>query len=338
MAHEGYTALSRYIGVAKQAPLLGRSDEIVLATRWRALEDRDAAETLVRAHLRYVVALAVRYRRYGVPLDELIAEGNFGLVRALAKFEPERGNRFATYAVFWVRAYILDYIIRSWSMVGGGCGPLRSKLFFRLRRERARIAGLVGSGEEADALLGDRLGMSPAELGKMMRRIDARDVSLDQPIYSDAGVSLVDALVATDKSQEQALMATQMREHLGAKLRSALARLDPRERYIVDCRLRADGADQHSLAAIGRYLGVSRERARQLEARTKRKLRAAISEAWREASGGSAPSATVGNLARLSAGRTGKGAQARRGEVIPQIRVPGLNANQGVAAQAGAGG
>jgi RNA polymerase sigma-32 factor len=311
MAHHGYTPISRYIAAANQVPLLGRSEEFELATRWRAMRDRDAAGTLVRAHLRYVVAMAVRYRRYGIPLDELVAEGNFGVVHALGKFEPERGTRFVTYAAFWIRAYILQYVIQCWSMVGGGSGPLRSKLFFRLRRERARITSLVGSGEQADQLLGERLGMSPATLGEMLRRLDARDVSLDQPISSESGASRVSALVAADHSQEQALMAAQRQESLGAEVRSALAVLDPRERYIVNCRLMADSADQLSLAAIGRRLGVSRERVRQLEVRTKHKLRAAFSGTWVEPCGHPAAAA--------------------------RVRARGPRANEGAGAQAGAG-
>ena len=140
----------------------------MLTRRWSSHQDRAAADRLVRSHLRYVVAIALKYRRYGIPLSELIAEGNFGVVHALKKFEPERGNRFVTYAAYWIRAYILNYIIRSWSLVGVGSGALRSKMFFKLRRERVRITNLVGEGEEADEMLAQRFNMPTAQVTRMV--------------------------------------------------------------------------------------------------------------------------------------------------------------------------
>jgi len=263
-----------YIAESKRAPRLEREQEMALAQRWRA-GDRAAGDTLARANLRHVVAVALKYRRYGVPVSELIAEGNFGVVHALGKFEPERGIRFVTYAAHWVRAYILDHVIKSWSMVGGGSGPLRSRLFFKLRRERVRAINLMGEGEAADRMVAERVGVTPEELRKLMQRLEARDVSLDVKVLDDSPVRLVDLLPAPD-DQELDLFEHQVGGSMKSAVARAVSELDPRERYIAEQRLMADPADELSLAEIGRSLGVSRERARQLEARTKRKLRSRV--------------------------------------------------------------
>jgi len=285
MAREIDPSVSRYITMTQQVGQLTREAELELARRWYTSKDAQAADQLMRSHLRYVVAIALKYRRYGLPLNELIAEGNFGLVHALGKFEPERGNRFVTYAAYWIRAYILGYIIRSWSLVGVGSGALRSKMFFKLRRERVRITNLVGDGEKADELLADKLSMSQAQVVKMTRRLESRDISLDSKVFFDSMTSLVDTLVSPERDQQQVYENSQTSEHVRNALRSALKGLDERERYIVEHRLMADTEEELSLAEIGRRLGVSRERARQLEARAKRKLRTKISELSRNGEG-----------------------------------------------------
>lgn len=154
------STLSRYVGMVNSFPKLSREQESELWYKWRHGIDARAKEEFIRSNLRHVVSMALKYRHYNLPLSELIAEGNFGLVHALSKFAPELGNRFVTYAAYWIRAYILDYIVRSWSLVGMGSGPLRSKLFFRLRRESALIRRLVGDSEHAKSLLAERFGVS----------------------------------------------------------------------------------------------------------------------------------------------------------------------------------
>lgn len=278
MAREIDPAVSRYITMVQHLPQLDRETEQQLASAWRQRGDERARETLVRSHLRYVVAIALKYRRYGLPLSELIAEGNFGLVHALTKFEPERGNRLVTYAAYWIRAYILNYIIRSWSMVGVGSGALRSKMFFKLRRERVRINNLVGEGDHADELLAKKLAVPKDKLTAMVRRLEARDVSLDTRVFDDSSTTLTDLLVAQGQNQEDAAAVSETRGHVRDAVREAVSELDRRERYIVEKRLMADAEDEMSLAEIGRKLGVSRERARQLEARAKKKLRNRITE------------------------------------------------------------
>src|SRR5690606_29551412 len=148
--------------------------------------DQEAADRLVEANLRFVVAMALQYRRYGIPLSELLAEGNLGLMMAVRKFDPERGTRFVTYAGYWIRAYVLDLVVRSTTMVGAGSGPLRSKLFFRLRRERAKIVNLTSDPAERLAKLAERFDVSEEKMEDMLRRIDSRDVSLSTPLHDDA--------------------------------------------------------------------------------------------------------------------------------------------------------
>jgi RNA polymerase sigma-32 factor len=267
--------LGFYLAEAKRAPRLGREQERDLALRWKQHGDRVAADVLARANLRHVVTIALKYRHYGVAVSDLIAEGNFGVVHALGKFEPERGIRFVTYSAHWVRAYMLDHIIKTWSVVGGGSGALRSRLFFRLRRERVRVTNLLGEGEAAELEIASRLGVTRDELVSMVQRLEARDLSLDMRAAPDSPVGLVDLLPATE-NQEQALLELQVGGSVKHAVERALGELDPRERYIAEQRLMADPTEELSLAEIGRNLGVSRERARQLEERTKRKLRSSI--------------------------------------------------------------
>ena len=268
--------LAKYISLAYGAPRLTRKEELELTRSWKQKGDHRAADQIVRAHLRYVVAIVLTYRRYGVSLSELIAEGNFGLVHALKKFEPERGNRFVTYSSYWVRAYVLNYVIRSWSLVGGGSGALRSKAFFKLRRERARVQNLVGDGEDADELLAKRMDVSVEKVRMMLQQLEARDLSLDMKPFDESGPSLVDTLVSTNESQEESLAATGVRAELKSIVRDALGTLDVRERYIVENRLMAHREDELTLDQLGRRFGVSGERARQLEVRAKGKLKARL--------------------------------------------------------------
>jgi RNA polymerase sigma-32 factor len=278
MARQIESDVARYIARVNEYPQLSREEEAELMLAWRERADEPARSRLVESHLRYVVAIALKYRRYGIPLSELIAEGNFGVVHALAKFEPSRGTRFVTYAAYWIRAYVLNHVIRSWSLVGVGSGALRSKMFFKLRRERVKITNLVGEGDQADELLAKAMDLPKAKVVSMVRRLESHDVSLDSKLYEDSGTTLADTLLAADASQEDALGASEVDTRLRDAVRTAISALDKRELYIVEKRLMADAEEELSLAEIGRRLGVSRERARQLEARAKRKLKSRIGD------------------------------------------------------------
>jgi RNA polymerase sigma-32 factor len=252
---------------------LSREEEHELACRVRDGNDPVAARALIEANLRYVVAIALSYRRYGARLADLISEGNVGLMIAVKKFDPMRRTRFVTYAAHWIRAHVLDHVIRAWSIVGVGAGPLRSKVFFRLRREKAKILAATGDAVEANKRLADRFGTTAEKITILAHRLEARDVSLDAKVLEDGSTTLVDTVAGGGPSQEEEYLGHERTHTVHACIRQAVEKLDPRERFIVEVRMMADRADELSLAEIGRRLGVSRERARQLEARAKQKLR-----------------------------------------------------------------
>lgn len=262
--------LGQYLQRVRAIPRLSREVEHDLALRART-GDVQAAHQLVEANLRFVAAVALQYRRYGIPIWELMAEGSLGLMMAVGKFDPERGTRFVTYAGYWIRAYVLDLVVKSTSMVGAGSGALRSKLFFRLRRERAQIANLEQDPEKRIELLAARFNIDIEKARAMLNQLDARDVSLDTTLRPDSSLTMLETLHDDEGDQEHELLENERSERLRTGLSGALEVLDGRERYIVEQRLMSE--DELSLAELGRRLGVSRERARQLEARAKRKLR-----------------------------------------------------------------
>jgi RNA polymerase sigma-32 factor len=262
-------SLDRYIQQVRAIPKLSREDEHQLALRARD-GDQDAADRLVEANLRYVVAIGLQYRRYGVTIGDLIAEGSVGLVTAVRKFDPHRGTRFVTYAGYWIRAFVLEAVVRSSTMIGAGSGPFRSKLFFRLRRERARLSNLIADPEELIAKLASDFDTTPQKMTELLRRLDQREISLDAPAYSDSDATLVEMLPGNAEPQDVVVARRRRQSGIELRLEGALSVLDDRERLIVEKRILSD--DSASLASLGRELGVSRERARQLEARAKKKL------------------------------------------------------------------
>lgn len=262
-------SLDRYIQQVRAIPKLSREDEHQLALRAQE-GDQDAADRLVEANLRYVIAIALQYRRYGVKLGDLIAEGSVGLVTAVRKFDPHRGTRFVTYAGYWIRAFVLEAVVRSSTMIGAGSGPFRSKLFFRLRRERARLSNLIADPEELIETLASEFDTTPEKMTELLRRLDQREISLDAPAYHDSDATLVEMLPGAAEPQDLVVGRQRRQSGIQMRLAGALSVLDDRERLIVEKRILSD--DSASLAALGRELGVSRERARQLEARAKKKL------------------------------------------------------------------
>jgi RNA polymerase sigma-32 factor len=262
-------SLDRYIQQVRAIPKLSREAEHELALRARE-GDQVATDGLVEANLRYVVAIALQYRRYGITLGDLIAEGSVGLVTAVRKFDPHRGTRFVTYAGYWIRAFVLEAVVRSSTMIGAGSGPFRSKLFFRLRRERARLSNVIADPEELIAKLASDFDTTPAKMTELLRRLDQREISLDAPAYHDSESTLVEMLPGTAEPQDQMVARQRRQSGIQLRLAGAMSVLDERERLIVEKRILSD--DSASLASLGRELGVSRERARQLEARAKKKL------------------------------------------------------------------
>jgi RNA polymerase sigma-32 factor len=274
----GSSAFARYLSAVRLIPKPSREQELELVERWQVHGDRSARDALLSASLHPTVAIAIEYRRYGVPIEELVAEGNLGVVLALSKFDRTRGLRFMSYASFWVRAQMLAHVRSSFSLVGGQSGAFRSKAFFKLRRERARLATLVGEGEEADLMLARSLGMSVDKVMVLVRQLDARDVSLDATPFDDSRGSLLDRLASPEPTSEEVVTRAQERQRLQAAVGEAVAHLGERERFIVKRRLLADEEDELSLVEMGKHLGVSRERVRQLEVRAKRRLSECLAE------------------------------------------------------------
>jgi RNA polymerase sigma-32 factor len=267
---------ARYLHLIKQYPRLDRQAELRLARRYKRTHDRAASDALVQSHLRDVVAIASQYRGYGFRLSDLVEEGNIGLLEAVKRFDPSRNLRFMTYAAYWVRAYILAHVLKQFSMVGVGTGPLQSKLFFRLARERALLSTQLGDNESSIVTsLARKFGTSEERVLDMTQRLEKRDASLDAQIYLDGDATLLDTLREEGADQEERTVVGQR----DAAVRSAVERLwpelDERERAIVVQRLLADG-DEATLADLGKRFGLSRERVRQLESRVKMKLRRAL--------------------------------------------------------------
>ena len=269
----------RFIEAAQRAPRLSREEERELFERIRA-GDRTARERFVTAHLREVVFVALKHRRYGVAVADLIAEGNLGLLRALEKFDLDRGVRFATYATHWIRSYVVSHVLASWSVACPRTGVLRTKTFFKLRRERAKLEGSGLSPSELLRPLAEHMGVTEDKAARMLARLDTRDLSLEAPIHGDSSVTMGDQ-IASDDDPERACDARRLRAHLGEGLRKAFEQLDERERLIVNFRWLADPEDELSLADIGRTLGISRERARQLEARARDRVARALAKTTR---------------------------------------------------------
>jgi RNA polymerase sigma-32 factor len=272
---ESSASLDRYIQQVRAIPKLSREEEHELALRV-AEGDQEASDRLVEANLRYVVAIALQYRRYGVKLGDLIAEGSVGLVTAVRKFDPYRGTRFVTYAGYWIRAFVLEAVVRSSTMIGAGSGPFRSKLFFRLRRERARLSNLIADADELTERLAQEFETTPEKMTELLRRLDQREISLDAPAFQDSEATLVDMLPAHTEPQDSVVARQRRQSGIHDRLEGALSVLDERERLIVEKRILSD--ESASLASLGRELGVSRERARQLEARAKKKLADELSD------------------------------------------------------------
>lgn len=271
--------LTGYLNQIDRYPLLTPDEEAELARRWRDLGDPVAWRRLVLSNLRFVVKLAFEYRTYGVRLLDLIQEGNLGLLVAVDRFDPDRKNRLTTYAVWWIRAYIQEYIRRQWSLVRFGTTRAEQRCFYRLRRERQRLER-AGTRAEPEALA-QVLGVRLDELSAIESRITRRDQSLDDPVYADTEETRGDRLPDDAPGPEHAVATREIQDLSRERIRDALVGLDARERTIIERRyLRQSSV---TLKELGRSFGISRERVRQIEARAKAKMRAALADVWEAA-------------------------------------------------------
>ncbi len=272
----GENGLPRYLEEIRRFAMLEPQEEFMLAKRWRDHGDRDAAHKLVTSHLRLVAKIALRYRGYGLPSSEVISEGNVGLMQAVKRFEPDKGFRLATYAMWWIRAAIHEYILRSWSLVKMGTTANQKKLFFNLRKAKSKISAFE-EGEmrpEQVELIAKRLGVTEQDVVDMDRRLGG-DVSLNAPIREE-GTSgeWQDWLVDDSASQELRLAESEELDNRRQALLHALGVLNERERRIFEARRLAD--DPITLEELADEFGVSRERVRQIEARAFEKVQKAV--------------------------------------------------------------
>ena len=275
--------LSRYLAEIRRFPMLTKDEEFMLAKRWQEHEDPEAAHRLVTSHLRLVAKIAMGYRGYGLPIGEVISEGNVGLMQAVKKFDPDRGFRLATYAMWWIRASIQEYILRSWSLVKMGTTAAQKKLFFNLRKAKSEISALEEGDLHPDQVrqIATKLGVLDAEVISMNRRLAGPDASLNAPLRSDSESEWQDWLADdVSVSQETQVAENEERTIRMALLEEAMTELTDREKHILtERRLKDDPTTLEELAA---QYGVSRERVRQIEVRAFEKLQKAMRAAAEE--------------------------------------------------------
>jgi RNA polymerase sigma-32 factor len=275
----GEGSLTRYLQEIRKFPMLEPEEEYMLAKRWKEREDSEAAHRLVTSHLRLVAKIAMGYRGYGLPLSELISEGNVGMMQAVKRFDPDRGFRLATYAMWWIRAAIQEYILHSWSLVKMGTTAAQKKLFFNLRKLKGQLQAVDDGDLSPENLkkIATELDVPEADVISMTRRQAAPDHTLTAPLRSDGDGEWQDWLVDEEDNQETTLGD---RQELGLRrdlLHGAMAHLTPRERDIlVERRLRDAPA---TLEDLSQKYGISRERVRQIEVRAFEKLQKAIKAA-----------------------------------------------------------
>ena len=270
------SGLSRYLSEIRKFPLLTLEEEYMFAKRLKEHGDAEAARRLVTSHLRLVAKIAMGYRGYGLPIAEIVSEGNVGLMQAVKRFEPDKGFRLATYAMWWIRASIQEYVLRSWSMVKLGTTAAQKKLFFNLRKAKSNI-GAIEEGDLTHAhtvKLADQLGVTEREVTDMNRRLSGPDSSLNAPLRSESESEWQDWL-ADDTMDQETRMAE--REELGDRhdlLSNAMSTLTERERDIIQSRRLQD--EPATLEELSQKFGVSRERVRQIEVRAFEKLQKAM--------------------------------------------------------------
>src|SRR5438128_8091031 len=274
MTAEG--GLTRYLEEIRRFPMLEPQDEYMLAKRWREHHDLEAAHKLVNSHLRLVTSIATGYHGYGLPISELISEGNVGLMQAVKRFEPDKGFRLATYAMWWIKAAIQEYILRSWSLVKMGTTANQKKLFFNLRKAKSKISALEEGDLRPDQvkLIAKRLGVTEQDVVDMNRRLSG-DVSLNTPIRDDGDSGeWQDWLVDEASDQESRLAESEQLENRKKALGEALSVLGQRERRIFEARQLAD--DPMTLEDLAVEFDISRERVRQIEVRAFQKVQRTV--------------------------------------------------------------
>jgi RNA polymerase sigma-32 factor len=282
MIAAGEGGLSRYLDEIRRFPMLEPQEEYMLAKRYADYDDRDAAQKLVTSHLRLVAKIAMGYRGYGLPIGEVISEGNVGLMQAVKRFEPDKGFRLATYAMWWIKAAIQEYILRSWSLVKMGTTANQKRLFFNLRKAKSQLQALGDGDLKPDQVeaIATKLGVTQEDVVSMNRRLSG-DASLNSPLRSDSeSGEWQDWLVDERDDQETVLAENEELDQRRAMLKRALGVLNDRERRIFEARRLAE--DPMTLEDLSTEFGVSRERVRQIEVRAFEKVQEAMKAMARE--------------------------------------------------------
>ncbi len=271
--------LARYLAEIRQFPMLEQSEEFMLAKRWQEHQDTEAAHKMVTSHLRLVAKIAMGYRGYGLPMSEVISEGNVGLMQAVKRFDPDKGFRLATYAMWWIRAAIQEYILHSWSLVKIGTTAAQKKLFFNLRRVKGQLKALEEGDLRPETVkeIATRLDVPESDVVDMNRRLAAPDHSLNAPVRMDGEGEWQEWLVDETDSQETILAESQEFGRRQKLLDRALKLLNPRERRILSERRLKD--EPTTLEDLSKEFGISRERVRQIEVRAFDKVQRAIRNA-----------------------------------------------------------
>ncbi|MEC9249816.1 MAG: RNA polymerase factor sigma-32 [Pseudomonadota bacterium] len=266
----------RFIKSAMKQDLLSREEELDLARRWKEHRDERAMHRLTEAHMRLVIALAAKYRRYGLPYADLIQEGNIGLMKAVERFDPERDVRFSTYVSWWIRSCIQDYVLRNWSIVRTGTTSAQKSLFFNLRRLKAQIGALDSNTltPEHKGWIAQQLGVRHQDVEAMADRLAANDRSLNAPVGEDEAGQWQDLLADERATPDEEYMQSHDSAQRSAWLHDAIGTLNDRERYIIEERRLSESGS--TLEALGRTLGISKERVRQIESVALNKLRNAL--------------------------------------------------------------
>ncbi len=274
--------LSRYLSEIRNFPMLEPEEEYMLAKRWREHEDSGAAHRLVTSHLRLVAKIAMGYRGYGLPVNEIVSEGNVGLMQAVKRFEPDKGFRLATYAMWWIRASIQEYILRSWSLVKIGTTAAQKKLFFNLRKAKGQIKAIEEGDLKPENVkqIATKLGVTEEEVISMNRRLAAPDHSLNAPMRADQEGEWQDWLVDDKPSQETILADQEQKDDRSELLAEGMKALNERERHILTERRLKD--EPSTLEDLSKEYDISRERVRQIEVRAFEKLQRAIRDAAKQ--------------------------------------------------------
>jgi RNA polymerase sigma-32 factor len=282
MIAAGEGGLSRYLDEIRRFPMLEPQEEYMLAKRYADYGDRDAAQKLVTSHLRLVAKIAMGYRGYGLPIGEVISEGNVGLMQAVKRFEPDKGFRLATYAMWWIKAAIQEYILRSWSLVKMGTTANQKRLFFNLRKAKSQLQALGDGDLKPDQVeaIATKLGVTEEDVVSMNRRLSG-DASLNSPLRSDSESGEWQDWLVDDRDNQETVMAeTEELDQRRAMLKRALGVLNERERRIFEARRLAE--DPMTLEDLSTEFGVSRERVRQIEVRAFEKVQEAVKAQARE--------------------------------------------------------